>query len=196
MHIVLPIHGSDKICCIGDQSSPIITDQIITALGIFSVNTTREGKDIPAVTLGNLCRDEPTTLCGTLNENNTIRHTCHDTVATHEIGLIGIRKRHELRQQSTVIDHFRRCITMAVWIYLIQTMRQHTYGLIALCQCFTVGIDIYSVGQATDNEKSRAIGTQIANQTTDQVLAVLSNPPCSDNTDNLCLVQVTITFII
>ena len=69
----------------------------------------REGKDTTCVTLGNLSRDESSTLCGTLNENDTIGHPCHDTVTTHEIGLIGIRKRHELREQSAVIDHLRRC---------------------------------------------------------------------------------------
>ncbi len=37
----------------------------------------REGKDTTCVTLGNLNRDESSTLCGTLKENNTIGHPCH-----------------------------------------------------------------------------------------------------------------------
>ena len=59
------------------KAAPIVTNQIITDFRELGKDMAREGKDTTCVTLGNLSRDESSTLCGTLNENDTIGHPCH-----------------------------------------------------------------------------------------------------------------------
>ena len=89
---------------------------------------TWEGKDTAIITLGYLCGDESPTLGGTLHNNGCICHSCHNTVSTHKVGLVGIGLCHELREQSPLTEHLCRRFTMTVRIDLIQSVSQHSHG--------------------------------------------------------------------
>ena len=74
---------------------------------------------IMEVTASNVTSDEASTFGSTLHQNSGIAHACHDTIATYEIGLIGIGLRHKLCEQSALLQHFDGCSAMSVGIYLV-----------------------------------------------------------------------------
>ena len=122
---------------------------------------TWEGKDATTITLGYLCSDESPTLSGTLYNDGCICHPCHNTVTTHEVGFVGIRLSHELRQQTTLMKHLCCRITMTVRIDLVESVSQDAYCRITIGKCLAMGIDINTVCQTTDHQHLRAMTVQI-----------------------------------
>ena len=155
-----------------------------------------EGIDSTVVTLRYLCGNEPATFSGTFHEDDGIRYPCHNPVAAHEVGFVGIRLCHELRQQSAMPYHLSGRLTVAVGIDMIQTVRQDTHRLIAVLQSLSMGMDIHTVCQSADNQHLRTLLPQIRDETADQILTVWRALPRPYDTDDLRLVQVAITYII
>ena len=79
---------------------------------------------------------------------------------------------------------------------MIEAVSQDGYCGVALGQCLTVGIDVDTIGQSTDNQHFWAMSTQVADETTYQVYTILRTLTGTNDADYLGLVQVGITFII
>ena len=87
-------------CSSGERSGNrfrVVAYQVVTSLRIRHTDGTRKGKDATVVTLGNLCRNQPSPLSRTFYDDTTVRHTRHDTVAPHKVGLVSICLRHKFR---------------------------------------------------------------------------------------------------
>ena len=134
----VPPHRTDEIIGIGDQPCPVVAYQVIATLREFRIDMAWEGIDSTVVTLRYLCGNEPATFSGTFHEDDGIRYPCHNPVAAHEVGFVGIRLCHELRQQSAMPYHLSGRLTVAVGIDMIQTVRQDTHRLIAVLQSLSM----------------------------------------------------------
>ena len=75
-------------------------------------------------------------------------------------------------------------------------MGQNANRGVTIFQSLAMGIDIYTISQSTHNQHLRTIGLQVCNKTTNQILSVSGDSTCTNDADDLGLIQIGITFII
>ena len=93
-------------------------------------------------------------------------------------------------------EHLCCRIAMTVRIDLIESVSQDTHCWIAIGQCLTMGMDIDTISQTTDNQYLRTITVQILDEMANQVLSIGGAMTGANDTDDSRLVQIGITFII
>ena len=95
-----------------------------------------------------------------------------------------------------MVDHLGCRIPVAIGIYLVQAMSKDAHRRIPVLQCPAMYMDIHAIGQSTDHQHLLAVMTKVADKPTDQVLSIRRALTGTHDTDDLRLVQVSITFII
>ncbi len=90
LNVIIPAHRFYEILGASDESRPVVAYQIVASGGVGCANRARKGKYIAAIAARDVRGDESAALACRLHKHRCIGHTGHNTVAPHEVWLVGI----------------------------------------------------------------------------------------------------------
>ena len=152
----------------------------------------REREDLTAIVIRQLCRDERSSTQCALHDNGSIRQAGNDAVALHEVEFLNLSVAHELRQESTLIQHLNSGLAMQSRIDFVKAMREHAHRGQAVGQGRAMCRDVYSVGQSTDDKGTRLQPGEVCRQTIAEIPATFCAAACAHDADNPTCIQVNI----
>ena len=91
--------------------------------------------------------------------------------------------REEFGQQAPFCLDLLGRMTVDVGIDAVQTMGQYGYGGQVVALCFTVAVDIDAIGQSAHDECIGAVGGEIVDKLSTELLAVVCSMACTHHSD-------------
>jgi len=145
--------------------------------------------------LRNVAGDETSAVSSTLYQDAGIRHSCHNSVAAHEVDLIRIRTGKKLGEQTALFYHLCCRFPVLTGVEVVEAVSQNAHGFIAVGERLSMSHDIHTISQAAHYQDTRRQLLQIRNEAADKVFAVRSAVAGSHDVDDSLLVEVGVAFI-
>lgn len=190
-HILcFPAHGVGEIFGRRDEGGAVVAYQLVATLAVFGSHGTGKGKRVTVVVARQPGRNESAAPCRALYEDAGVTHARYDTVAAHEVGLVGVGAGGIFGEQSAVCGHFVGCVAVGRRIERVEAVSQYAHRRQAVVERLSVGVDVNAVGQSADDERVGTEPLQVGHETADEILSVGRAVAGAHDADHVACVEV------